>query len=127
MTSLRHDAWTDFELQCLYDAVNDIDWFDRVACNVRRSEAAIRTKMSLLRMEAGIVPSHVGPRASSRTAVNRAQATRGSDALARAIIAVRAPVRAPPPRPREECQLAFLEGPLFDFANRAAPAALEAA
>lgn len=87
----RYDGWSDYELQCLYDAVNDIDWFPRVAPLLRqRSENAIRTKMSLLRREAGIAPRQSGPKARSTTAVTRDDAKTGSDRLLRAIEAAAA-------------------------------------
>lgn len=58
--------WTDFELQCLYDVVNDINWYEQVRDLLpARSEAAARAKMCALRREAGIMPRHNGPKATS--------------------------------------------------------------
>jgi hypothetical protein len=81
----RHDAWSDYELSLLYGAVNDIDWFSQVAPFIDRSETAIRTRMSALRREAGIVPLMHGPRAQSTTAMTRNDAAAGSARLRRAI------------------------------------------
>lgn len=85
---MRHDAWTDFELQVLYDHVNDLEWFESAAALLpRRTPNAIRTKMSLLRMEAGIIP-RAGPRARSRAAVRREDAETGSARLLSATLAM---------------------------------------
>ena len=67
----RHDAWTDEELQLLYDVVNLIDWFDDIAAKIDRTESAIRTKMSALRREAEIMPKMRGPRAKADAAAAR--------------------------------------------------------
>jgi hypothetical protein len=80
------EPWTDFELQCLYDVINDIDWFPAARHLIRnRTEGAIRTKMAALREEAGIIP------ARSLSASDRAvmRSLSGSDRLADAINALR--------------------------------------
>ncbi len=83
----RKDAWEDWELQVLYDHCNDLDWYDFAREQLRnRSENAIRTKMSLLRSEAGIIPRQHGPKAKSRWAVTRDGAKDGSDALLNALM-----------------------------------------
>jgi hypothetical protein len=117
MTSARADAWTDFELQCLYDVVNDVDWFSRVSKLIDRSDNAIRAKMSALRAETGIEPGRAGPRARSRSRTAHDDARKGSDALLAAMIAVapRAPAPVQPELPHEEVQLAMFDGPLFDW------------
>jgi hypothetical protein len=84
----RHDAWTDYELQLLYQTVNDLNWFDQVAPFIDRSEAAIRTKMSGLRREAGIFPMRAGPVAKPTAKVVRDTARRGSDRLRDAMLAM---------------------------------------
>lgn len=78
--------WSDFELQCLYDVIYDIDWFYPARHLIRdRTPGAIRTKMAALREEAGITPSR------SLSAVDRAvmMSLCGCDRLATAINALR--------------------------------------
>jgi hypothetical protein len=117
------DPWTDFELQCLYDVINDLDWFQHASRLItRRSPGAIRTKMNLLREEAGIVvaTAQKGPRARSRRVAEKLTAEQASSRLLQRLIEVHAPPS--PPEPRPEVQLAFLVGPLFD-APASAPSA----
>lgn len=83
----RRDAWTDMELQELYEVVNDADWYGKVAPFLDRSEAAIRAKMSALRREAGIVP-RPGPRARSHSVTVRESAAAGSVKLRDAMLAL---------------------------------------
>ncbi len=91
MRATRKDAWGEGELQVLYDLVNDLEWFDFAIEQLPgRSENAIRTKMSLLRREAGIIPYHRGAKAKSRLAVTADSAKAGSDRLRRAIEAATA-------------------------------------
>jgi hypothetical protein len=95
----RGEPWTAFELQCLYDVINDADWFSHASRLITgRSNGAIRTKMSLLRFEAGIVIGAAGAANRSRplSASNRASAQLGSDCLLQRLIDVHAPA-APPP------------------------------
>lgn len=123
MTSIRADSWTEFELQCLYDVVNDVNWFKHASALIDRSDNAIRVKMSALRAEAGIVPKHGGARAKSRSAVTREDAARGSDALAGAIrlaTSRQQPRKPVPAQDQHEVQLVMFEGPLFDWAPRRA-------
>lgn len=84
--TVRHDAWTSGELQVIYDLVNELDWFGRARLLLpRRTDNAIRTKMSLLRMETGIIPGLIGQRAKSTASVEIERATIGSAKLLRAI------------------------------------------
>jgi hypothetical protein len=79
--------WSDFELQCLYDVVNDADWYDTAERLIRgRSPNAIRAKMSALRREAGIVPKHGGPKAKSRPQTEYERARDGSARLLTAML-----------------------------------------
>jgi hypothetical protein len=79
--------WEDFELQCLYDMVNDADWFDHAERLIRgRSPNAIRAKMSALRKEAGIVPKHLGAKAKSRRMTEYERAEEGSRKLLNAML-----------------------------------------
>ncbi len=80
---IRNDAWTDVELQELYEVVNDPDWFTQVG-HLPRTEAAIRAKMCALRREAGIIPKP-GPLAAAQHMTVRQAATHGSEMLRRAI------------------------------------------
>ena len=76
---IRKDAWDSGELQILYDLVNELEWFEqaqRLLSN--RTENAIRTKMSHLRAEAGIVPGVIGPRAMSTYHAHRASVSAAS-------------------------------------------------
>jgi hypothetical protein len=78
--------WTDFELQVLYDHINDIEWFPPVRRLIRdRSDGAIRTKMDGLREFARIRPSR--SLSASDKAVMLSET--GSDRLAMAINALR--------------------------------------
>jgi len=88
---IRKDEWTSGELQVIYDLVNTIDWF-AIARKLLpgRSDNAIRTKMSNLRAEAGIVPGMIGPRAMSSRDAIRAAAKAGSERLQEAIRALEA-------------------------------------
>lgn len=55
MRATRIDAWSDSELQKLYDYVNDPAYFEKVRGWLpNRSVAAIRQRMAKLRVEAGI-------------------------------------------------------------------------
>lgn len=84
---MRGEPWSDIELQSLYDVVNYTDYLDLCRPYLPdRSEAAIRTKMCLLRLEAGIVPLLPGPRSKSRRKVDEQLAQQGSDALRRKIM-----------------------------------------
>lgn len=116
MRSIRADAWTDFELQVLYDVVNDVNWFEKARALIDRSDNAVRVKMSALRAEAGIIPGIRGPRAMSRPRVVRDDAAAGSRALLLAIAAAQIPpARRPASEPPAEVQLAMFDGPLFDW------------
>jgi hypothetical protein len=85
--SRTHEPWTDMELQELYEAVNDLDWFETVRPFLpNRSDAAIRRRMCQLREEAGIVPLKSGPRARSHRKTTEQKAQQGSDALRRRIM-----------------------------------------
>jgi hypothetical protein len=84
----RADAWTDYELQLLYQTVNDLNWFAQVAPFIDRSEAAIRVKMTAIRREAGIVPMRSGPVARAAPMVVQDKARRGSDRLRDAMLAM---------------------------------------
>jgi len=82
----RKDAWSEEELQVLYDFVNDADWFDQAKEWLPfRSENAIRTKMSNLRAEAGIVPK-TGPRAMGSSKRFEADAKRANDKYLAALL-----------------------------------------
>jgi hypothetical protein len=123
----RGEPWSDFEIQCLYDVINDADWFRHASQLItRRSAGAIRTKMSLLREEAGIVVGSAGAANRSRPvpASNRASAQLGSSRLLQRLLEVHAPPPAPRPTGPIEFQLPLFLGPLFD---RAHEPALEAA
>lgn len=112
----RADAWTDLELQYLYDVVNDPAWFGKVAPYIDRSDNAIRARMSALRAEAGIIPGVRGPRARSRSSIRSDDAEQGSRALLTALVAMAPPPAIPLPRePGDEVQLAMFDGPLFDW------------
>lgn len=120
MKNPRADAWTDLELQYLYDVVNDPAWFGKVAPYIDRSENAIRARMSALRAEAGIIPGVRGPRSSSRAKVDSDQAEQGSSALLTALVAMVPRPAIPLPRePGAEVQLAMFDGPLFDWRHAA--------
>jgi hypothetical protein len=124
----RGPAWTDFELQCLYDVISDADWFGHASRLItRRSAGAIRTKMSFLRYEAGIVIGTAGAanRARPLPASNRSSAEFASARLLQRLIEVHAP--PPPPAERDEVQFAFFIGPLFDLPMPAPQAELELA
>ena len=84
--NIRHDHWNERELGVIYDLVNDVDWFPVArALLPRRSDNAIRTKMSALRLETGIVPGCIGPRAMSSTKAHRHQTAQASERLRQAI------------------------------------------
>jgi hypothetical protein len=79
---MRGEAWTDYELQALYDVVNDVDWFEKARNRISfRTDAAIRTRMCQLREEAGIVPHNTRSRASSWRVTESQLAQRASDRL----------------------------------------------
>lgn len=136
MTSVRSDGWTDFELSLLYDVVNDEHWFQQVEPHIGRSENAIRKRMSMLRAEAGIAPRHRGPRAAWEQVDHRRKARDASRKLTLALLALdeaAAPALSEHERHeadtlrtvqeelaggRVEVQLAFLDGPLFDWGER---------
>lgn len=82
---IRQDAWTELELQELYERVNEAGWFDKVAPFVCRSEAAIRAKMCALRREAGIIPKP-GPTSKPTNYTERQRATAGCEQLRVAIL-----------------------------------------
>jgi hypothetical protein len=84
-TGIRNDAWTDMELQELYEVVNDSDWFAKVALRIHRTEKAIRAKMCALRREAGIV-AKPGPTARAVCMTERQRATDGCDRLKAALL-----------------------------------------
>lgn len=136
MTSARSDAWTDFELSLLYGVVNDENWFDQVEPHIARSPMAIRAKMSALRREAEIAPKNRGPKAVSQQSADRTAAAAGSQKLALALLAMdeaAAPALSEHDRSeadtlrevqaeladREQVQLTFLDGPLFDWRHAA--------
>jgi hypothetical protein len=77
--------WSDFELQCLYDVVNDANWFDAAELIIPRTPNAVRQKMSALRKDAGIIPKHIGPKAKPRKLCEYERAQVGSTMLAEAI------------------------------------------
>lgn len=84
---MRGEPWTEMELQELYEAVNDVDWFDEVRPFLpNRTEGAIRGKMCLLRAEVGIIPHRAGPRPKWRLLAEREKAKFGSDRLLKAIL-----------------------------------------
>jgi hypothetical protein len=83
--TFRHDAWTEFELQCLYDVVNDLHWYDEAAPKIFRSENAIRIKMSAIRREFGIIPCPFGAKSKSTASIEIERAAAGSEKLRRAI------------------------------------------
>lgn len=84
---MRGEPWGDMELQELYEVVNDLDWFEAVRPFLpNRTDAAIRRRMSQLRIEAGIVPQRKGPRAKSAPVTEREKARYASDRLRRAIM-----------------------------------------
>lgn len=139
MTSVRADSWTDEELTLLYEFVNDEDWLDE-ACELlpNRTRNAIQQRMGALRREAEIVPRKRGPRAWSEKMDRRKKAAEGSRKLALALLALdeaAAPALSEHERreadtlreireeldqePREQVQLAFLDGPLFDWRHAA--------
>jgi hypothetical protein len=78
--------WTDFELQCLYDVVNDINWFENAARVINRSPIAIRAKMSTLRREAGIIPQNNAPHAKAPRLTEYERAKQGSERLLNAML-----------------------------------------
>jgi hypothetical protein len=81
------EFWADYELQELYEVVNDIDWFERVRTRLpRRSEAAIRRRMCQLREEARIVPHNTRCRSKSSSFMLRRQAEQGSAKLKTAML-----------------------------------------
>lgn len=83
---IRKDAWNERELQVIYDLVNELEWFDRARLLLpNRSENAIRTKMSHLRAEAGIVPGVIGPRAMANSRAQRAAVSAASERLRQAL------------------------------------------
>ena len=92
--SARRDEWTEYELQLLYEVVNDIEWFPKVAGVIDRSPAAIRTKMSNLRCEAGIIPKQIGPRSKSRSAAQRDDVAVASARLRDAMVRLKTAERA---------------------------------
>ena len=82
----RSDAWTEYELQVLYELVNCGEWFAQAQVDLPgRSESAIRCKMNALRREAGIIPKP-GPTAAARSLTVRQQAAAGSEKLREAIL-----------------------------------------
>jgi hypothetical protein len=149
MTLERHDAWKSWELQVLYDLVNEKDWLDEARDLLRaRSRNAIETKMCLLRQEAGIVPKSCGPKAAGARLAAGKRAAEGSRKLAAALLAL--DESAPPPElvqdeeaaavlseherreadtltrvhdelleGRIELQLEFFDGPLFEWRQAA--------
>lgn len=83
----RHDAWTDAELQVLYDLVNYTDWFEEAHEFLpRRTEAVIRHRMSQLRNEAKIVPTRRGPTATYEYRRTCDSAKAGSDKYTAALL-----------------------------------------
>ena len=83
----RHDGWSDFELQILYDLVNDAEWFDEAREYLpRRTDAAIRHRMSQLRNEAKIVPTRRGPTATFEYRRTCDSAKAGSDKYLAALL-----------------------------------------
>lgn len=85
---IRKDAWDDSELQIIYDLVNVLEWFPRARFLLpTRTENAIRTKMSNLRAESGIVPGIIGPRSMSTREAERVNARAGSERLRQAMLA----------------------------------------
>jgi hypothetical protein len=84
---MNGSLWSDMELQELYEVVNDLDWFETVRPFLpARSDAAIRTRMCQLRIEAGIVPQRNGPRSFSRAIGERDKARYASERLRSAIL-----------------------------------------
>jgi hypothetical protein len=139
VTSVRADAWTDDELTLLYEFVNDEDWLDE-ACELlpNRTRNAIQQRMSGLRREAEIVPRKRGPRAWSEKMDRRKKAAEGSRKLALALLALDEAGAAALSEHergeadtlrhvkdelegahREQVQLTFLDGPLFDWRHAA--------
>lgn len=138
--NIRDDGWSDFELQCLYDVINDDDWFEQVEHLIgRRSETAIRVRMSKLRREAEIEPAHRGGRNVHELVERRQLAEAASAKLGAALRALKEDSRPslilrrreekralhkleaelrPAIEPGAELQLAFLDGPLFDWRPR---------
>lgn len=87
----RKDAWTERELQVIYDLVNTVEWFDTARELLpSRTENAIRTKMSNLRAETGIVAGMIGPRAMSTREAQRDAARRASERLRQAMLGMAA-------------------------------------
>lgn len=85
MAAGRHDAWSEYELQVIYELVNREEWFAKARDQLPgRSEAAIRAKMAALRREAGIIPKP-GPSAKSGSFMIRQRAMDGSEKLRLAI------------------------------------------
>ena len=79
--------WADYELQCLYDLVNEVNWLGYAERLIRgRSTNAIRAKMSALRRDAGIIPTHVGPKARARPTLEYDSAKYGSEKLLNALL-----------------------------------------
>lgn len=88
---IRKDAWDSGELQILYDLVNELEWFPRARLALaNRTENAIRTKMSNLRAEAGIVPGIIGPRAMFSAKAHRAAVSAASTRLREAMLGMAA-------------------------------------
>ncbi len=82
----RHDAWTDFELQVLYDLVNEPVWLATAKGLIpHRSENALSQRMSRLRREAGIIVGGPGPRAMHESRLARDAGQRSSQLLVSAI------------------------------------------
>lgn len=86
MKAPRKDAWTDEELQLLYDHIHvENAVIVLMEALPKRSKAAIEQRLSRIRIEAGIRIGGDGPRSiSDRRAFNEA-AKHSSEALAQAI------------------------------------------
>lgn len=83
----KRNEWTEIELMELYQVVNDIDWFETCRPFLpNRTDAAIRTKMCMLRLEAGIFPYRMGPKSMPVAATEREKARRGCERLRAAIL-----------------------------------------
>ena len=85
----RRDAWTEIELQELYEVVNNADWFALAAPRIHRSELAIRAKMCALRREAGII-AKPGPTSKPAHMTERERAADGCQRLRAAILVLAA-------------------------------------
>jgi hypothetical protein len=79
--------WSEYELQCLYELVNEVDWINTAKILLPgRTRTAINVKMSALRKEAGIVPMRVGPKSKWMPRVEYDRAKSSSDKLLNALL-----------------------------------------